>query len=287
VSEDQVPLAASDYYKNELIEDLGDGFEQLGSVESPYTLRVSSDSAPPEKLQRARALHADRPIEERNRDELRSDTITRDFDLWKNNKQQYDFPGVDTLSQTIQQHRAEAAAEIAKSIFNLSKIERDVEFKNPTVRGKYWSHPPKIELRTSETDFPGWRYPCALAHEIGHNADEQIKSRGRFYSDGEVGKDSLFETETQLDEARDLSERIRGEIIASDIPGTRNYRKKRSEMAADSFAAMILEPKHTRHQFPTIAKRFESVFDEFFESFTRERESLDKAWLSQRQNSLG
>lgn len=287
MSEDQIPLAASDHYKNELIEDLGDGFEQLGSVESPYTIRVSSDSAPPEKLKQARALHADRPSEERHRDELRSDTITRDFDLWKDNMQQYDFPGVDTLSQTIQQHRAEAAAEIAKSIFNLSKIERDVEFKSPTVRGKYWSHPPKIELRTSETDFPGWRYPCALAHEIGHNADEQIKSRGGFYSDGEVGEHSLFETETQLNEARELSERIRGEITAFDVPGMQSYRKKRSEMAADSFAAMILEPERTRQQSPTIAGRLDSVFDEFFESFTRKRESLDKAWLSQRQNLLG
>lgn len=273
-------LAASDHFKDGLVEELDDGFERLGAVESPFTLRIPPEAAAPVKLQEARRLHADRPREERRQDELRSDPVTRDFDLWKNNMDEYDFPGVDTLSRTILQKRAEAAAEIARSLFNLSSVKRGVSFDDPKVRGRYWAAPPTIELRTTETDFPGWTYPCVLAHELGHTADNQVKYWRRFYSEADLKSDSLFETQTQLRQARTLSERLRGEIIESNIPGTQNYRETKSEKAADAFAALVLEPDRTRQHAPAIATRLESVFEDFFTRFSRARYDIDTAWRS-------
>jgi hypothetical protein len=280
VSEENLRLSTSDHFKDGLIEELDDGFERLGTVESPFTLRIPPGNSPPQKVQEARQLHADRPHDERRQDELRSDPIARDLDLWRNNMNKYDFPGVDTLSITIQQKRAEAAADIAQSLFNLSTIERGVEFEDPSVRGRYWTNPPKIELQTSDTDFAGWRNPCVLAHELGHHVDNQAIFHQRFYSEGEVGNNSLFETQTQLSEAKTLSERIRGEITEQEIPGSKNYRKKKSEKAADAFVAMIIEPDRTRDYAPAIAARLEAVFGKFFRKFERKRRHIDKAWLS-------
>lgn len=101
MSDDTLRLAASDHFKDGLVEELDDGFERLGAVESPFTLRIPPEATAPAKLQEAHRLHADRPRDERRQDELRSDPVTRDFDLWKNNMDAYDFPGVDTLSQTM------------------------------------------------------------------------------------------------------------------------------------------------------------------------------------------
>lgn len=277
--EENLRLATSDHFENGLIEELDDGFERLGAVESPFTLRVPPDDPAPTKLQKARQLHADRPRDDRRQDELRSDPITRDLDLWKDNMNDYDFPGVNTLSPTIQQKRAEAAADIAQSLFHLSSIERNVQFDDPKVRGRYWTNPPKIELQTSDTDFPGWRYPGALAHEVGHNADNQVKYWRRFYSEGEVGTDSLFENQTQITQARTISECIRGEITEPDIPGAKNYREIKSEKVADAFAALILEPDRTRHHAPDIATRLETVFEDFFHQFKQKRQDIDNAWL--------
>jgi len=280
VSGDTLRLAASDHFKSGLVEKLDDGFERLGAVESPFTLRVPPEPTVPEKVQEATRLHAKRPRDERRQDELRSDPVTRNFDLWKDNMDKYDFPGVDTLSQTIQQKRAEAAADIARSQFNLSSIKRNISFDDPTVRGRYWPNPPEIELRTTETDFPGWTYPCVLAHELGHTADNQAKYHRRFYSEGDLESDSLFETQTQLTQARTLSERLRGEIIESDIPSAQNYRETNSEKAADAFAALVLEPEQTRQHASAVANRLESVFDDFFTQFDQARHRIDSAWLS-------
>ena len=280
MSDDTLRLAASDHFEDGLVEELDDGFERLGVVESPFTLRIPPEATVPEKVQEARRLHADRPRDERRQDKLRSDPVTRDFDLWKDNMDEYDFPGVDTLSQTIQQKRVEAAADIAQSLFNLSSINRGVPFDDPKVRGRYWATPPTIELRTTETDFPGWTYPCVLAHELGHTADNQVKYWRGFYSEGNLESDSLFKTQTQLRQARTLSERLRGEITESDIPGAQNYRETKSEKAADAFAALILEPDRTRQRTPAIATRLETVFEDFFTQFNRECRHIDTAWVS-------
>lgn len=280
MSDDTLRLAASDHFKDGLIEELDDGFERLGAVESPFTLRVPPEATAPEKIEEAHRLHADRPRDERRRDELRSDPVTRDFDLWKSNMNEYDFPGVDTLSQTIQQKRAEAAADIARSQFNLSSIKRDVSFDDPKVRGRYWATPPTIELGTTEADFPGWTYPCVLAHELGHTADNQVKYWRQFYSEADLQADSLFETQTQLNQARTLSERLRGEIIESDVPGTQNYRETKSEKAADAFAALVLEPNRTRQQASAISTRLETVFEDFFSQFDRACHHIKTAWVS-------
>jgi len=193
---------------------------------------------------------------------------------------EYDFPGVDTLSQTIKQKRAEKAAEIAQSMFNISSIKRNVPFEDPKVRGRYWVSPPTIEIRTTETDFPGWTYPCVLAHELGHSADSQKEYLRHFYSEGDLESDSLFESQTQLNQARALSERLRGEIIESDIPSMLNYRETKSEKAADAFAALVLEPDRTRQCAPAIATRLETVFEDFFTQFNREYRDIDSAWVS-------
>jgi hypothetical protein len=101
VPEESPRLATTDHFDEGLVEELRDGFERLGTVESPFTLRLPSENSTPEELQKARQLHADRPFDERRQDELRSDELTRDFELWRENMDAYDYPGVDTLSLNV------------------------------------------------------------------------------------------------------------------------------------------------------------------------------------------
>lgn len=277
--EDDLRESTSDKFEDDLIEALDDGFERLGSIESPFTLRVPPTGSEPQKFKEAQRLHQERQPVALRADELRVDPITRNLDQWVQNMSSYDFPGVDTVPRVIRRKRAEAALEVARSVFSLSEFTRDVSFEDPAVRGRYWTEPTTIEIGTDTADFPGWRFAATLAHEIGHHADNHIKLHRHFYSETEIGDECLFETQTQYNEARTLSVRIRGEITDRETPGVKNYRKKNSEYAADAFAAMVLEPDRTRQQTPAIASRLEDVFSEFFTEFQKRRHRIDSAWM--------
>lgn len=148
-------LYSTDKFDPKSVKTLDNGLERLGSEDTPFTLREPPGGPRPEIIQRAVAIHTDRPIKARRRDELTNDQLTLDIDRWEENKDRLDFPGVDTIQETVRQQRADAAAEIAQTLAGIGTINRGVQFEDSAVRGKYFRGDGPIEIGTSETDFPG------------------------------------------------------------------------------------------------------------------------------------
>ncbi|MCU4800300.1 hypothetical protein OB920_07945 [Halobacteria archaeon HArc-gm2] len=189
---------------------------------------------------------------------------------------EFDVPGVDTIPAALRQRRADAAAEIAQSLFDIGTIERGVEFADSSVHGRYFRGDGPVEVGTSADDFPGWQMGVTLAHEIGHGVDDHIEVKTGYAS----ARGDLFENERQLSEATRLSERLRGPMAQSDIPGVTDYRRHPTEKAADTFAAMLIEPERSRELAPSVTTRFQSYFAQFFERFDDRVEALDAAWMN-------
>jgi hypothetical protein len=215
-------------------------------------------------------------VEVRRRDELTNEELTLDIETWRNNITERDFPGIDTIPEAVRQQQADAAAEIAQTVFGIGPINRGVQFEDPAVRGRYFRAGGPIEIGTSADDFPGWQSGVTLAHEIGHGIDDHIEVKTGYAS----ARGEIFETDVQLAEATVLSKRLRGPLIESDIPGATDYRRHPTEKAADTFAAMIIEPERARELAPTVTKRFETVFDEFFGRYSERLQELNAAWMN-------
>jgi hypothetical protein len=269
-------LYSTDKFEPKSVETLDSGFERLGSKNTPFTLREPPGGPTPELKQRAVAIHNDRPVKMRRRDELRNEQLTLDIETWQENIDEFDFPGVDTIPEAVRQQRADAAAEIAQTLFGIGTINRGVHFEDPAVRGRYFRASGPIEVGTSEDDFPGWQSGVTLAHEVGHGIDDHIEVKTGYAS----ARGEIFENDVQLEEATALSKRLRGPMLESDIPGATDYRKHPTEKAADTFAAMIVEPERARELAPHVTKRFETAFDEFFSRYGERLQELNGAWMN-------
>lgn len=268
-------LYSTDTFDDRPIETLDNGFERLGPHNSPFTLQAAPTGPLPEIQRRAESIYAERPLKQRRQEELRNEPITLDVEKWKNNIGEFDFPGVDTIPPALRQQRADAAAEIASSLYGIGPIQRGVDFADPDVRGRYWRGDGLIEIGTNEGDFPGWSAGVTLAHEVAHGIDEKINVEIGYAS----SRGGVFETERQREEASELSERLRGPIVETDIPGAKNYRKHPTEKAADVIAAMIIEPERAREIAPAVTSRVDDYFEDFFEQFLERSNELDEAWI--------
>lgn len=267
-------IFTTDEFDSDQIVDLDDGFQRLGDVESPFTLRPHPDKKTPTQ-ERAQEIHEQRPEAEQRRDEARHEPITRDLEEWRNNKNTRDFPGVDTVPPELRQQRANAAEEVARSSFGLTSVERDVDFSNPNARGRYFREVSEIETNASDDDFPGWGEAATLAHEVGHAVDDGVDLKTGFASErGEV-----FQTEQQEQEATELSERVRGPISEVDMPRFKSYRHKSREKTADTFTSMVIEPERADDIAPNATTQFKSVYDSFFDELSTKQEEIDDRWL--------
>jgi hypothetical protein len=84
------------------VHELADGFERLGSQDTPFTLRKGED-----KRQRAQQLHSERETSIRERDEESNEPITRTLQEWRADMMGRDFPFVDTIPLAEQRSRAD------------------------------------------------------------------------------------------------------------------------------------------------------------------------------------
>lgn len=267
-------IPTTDGFDGDQIVDLDDGFQRLGDVESPFTLRTHPDKKT-SKQKRARKIHEQRPRAKQLRDESRHEPITRDLEEWRKNMDTRDFPNVDTVPPELRRQRANAAEDIARSSFGLNSVEHGVGFSDPNIRGKYFRGIGEIETNTSDDDFPGWGEATTLAHEVGHAVDNNSNSKIGFASErGEV-----FRTKEQKREATKLSERVRGPISAFDIPNAKNYRHKLREKTADTFASMVIEPERAEEIAPNATTQLKSTFDGFFDELSIKQEQINDEWL--------
>lgn len=144
---------------DERIQKLNDGFERLGDEDTPFTLRKGGES-----LERAKQLHSEREASERKRYEESNEPVTRTLSEWRADMIGLDFPFVDTIPIDEQRNRANQIAELAVEEGFVDRIDRDVDFRDETVRGKHWRGVGLIEISTDSEDFPGFREggcPCA------------------------------------------------------------------------------------------------------------------------------
>jgi hypothetical protein len=240
---------------DERIQQLDDGFDRLGDRDTPFTLRKGGKS-----LERAKKLHSEREATERKRDEESNEPVTRELSEWHADMMGLDFPFVDTIPITEQRKRANQAAEIALEEDFIDRIDREVNFRDETVRGKHWRGVGLIEIDTDSEDFPGFQEGVVLAHEVGHafyeawSPDSGIEEQPR-----------LFQSEAQQTQARTISERLHGPFIETEGPFV-DYRKgSDEELAAAVFASRIVEPMAAQRIAPDAVRRLEEAFGELSE----------------------
>lgn len=96
-----------------------------------------------------------------------------------------------------------------------------------------------------------------LAHETGHAFHVGVRRLNRKAGFDEEFEE-VFETEEQQEHAIELSERLRGPIPDSPS-GFRDYRLGESELFADVFASLIIEPEAARRVGPEAVGRVEGL----------------------------
>lgn len=234
------------------ITELDDGFSRLGDTDTPYTL-VSGQ----EKRDKAITIHNERSVSDQNTDERTNEPVTRDLEQWQNNLWKYDFPFVDTVPHSRQVERATLIADLAFDLGYLDEISDGVDFDDPHVRGRFWQHPPEIELRANPDDFLGFRKGPALAHELGHAFYAGI-GLGSTFADTAT---DIFRTTKQEEHARSLAVRLHGPFIDAP-PGLQDHREHPRELFADVFAARVIEPEAARRNGPAAVKRVEAILKE-------------------------
>lgn len=234
------------------IQELGDGFIRLGDDDTPFTLWEGGES-----LEEAQTIHDDRPESEQQRDEESNEPLTRSLSEWQEDMGKLDFPLVDTIPLSEHRIRANRVADLALREEFVDEIDREVEFRDETVRGKYWRGVQLIEVGTDSDDFPGFQRGVVLAHEVGHafyeawSPDSGIEEQPR-----------LFRTDNEKEQAQKLSERLHGPMIETDGPFVDYREGSDEELAAAVFASRIIEPMAAQRIAPDAVRRLEEAFSE-------------------------
>ena len=232
------------------IQELEDGFIRLGNQDTPFMLREGGES-----LERAQQLHSEREESARERDEESNEPVTRTVSEWRENMLELDFPFTDTIPLDEHCHRANHVAELATTENIVDRIDRDVAFRDETIRGKYWRGVQLIEIGTDSDDFPGFQSGVVLAHELGHafydawSPDSGIEEQPR-----------LFRAPEEKEQARALSERLHGPMIETDGPFVDYRQGNDEELAAAVFASRIIEPAAAQRIAPDAVRRLEEIF---------------------------
>lgn len=238
-----------------LVEELDDGFERLGSEETPFTLRRGG-----ELLERAEAVHERRDPDDRQEDERSNEEITRAVERWEADLWKFDFPFVDTIPSDELLDRAETAADEGRRLGFVSTVDVDAEIADSRVKGRFKPGSKIIDVDADEDGFLGYRSGPTLAHEVGHAFHigvSRLNDTGGF----EEGSEDVFQTNEQRRDAIAISERLRGPIpeASTDV---RSYRLAEEELFADVFASLVIEPEAARRVGSEAVGRVEEVLGE-------------------------
>jgi len=226
-------------------------------TESPFTVEASGLGA-----RSVSKIHENRPEREQTVDEKQNAPITTDEEKWVENKNRYDYPGVDTIPETRQAARAEQAAQIATGIGAADRVEQKGSAKN--LQGKFTTKGSKTYgrgenvVRVQGTANQPER---TLAHELGHAFDFGYgEDRGYNLTNELFDLDSPTsqgETEQLTDEAIGLSEKARG-----DFKGQQQYRRQYKELTADFVGQAIIQPRATKRDAPQLFERLQDAADQ-------------------------
>ena len=188
--------------------------------------------------QEAIAEHAERTEEARQADESFNAPIMLDEETWARNKDEYDYPGVDTIPRSRKLERARDVAARAKEAGFLSSIQADTDAtEDYRARGKFSFG--KIGVDTSFRQAED-----TLAHELGHAIDAGTDRPSGADARGDVEGDSIFDDDEVLAQAQSISEQRRGRELDTD------YLESQNEVFADLAAEAIINPRRAKKEAP-------------------------------------
>jgi len=196
--------------------------------------------------QEAIGEHAERTEEARQADESFNAPIMLDEDTWARNKNEYDYPGVDTIPRSRKLERVRDEAAKAKERGFLDRIEADTEATNDwRARGQY-------SLGSVGVDTSFRQSEDTLAHEIGHAVDAGLDRPSGVDNRGNERGESIFDDPSVEKQAKELSAESRGKELDSD------YLESRNEVFADLYAEATVNPRRAKKKAP---KAFRALQD--------------------------
>lgn len=236
----------------ERVFDREDETEPLDEGVSPFTADV--DLLDLKTVDTPQEIHSERSKKSRETDEAFNAPLTLDKEKWRENPDEYDYPGVDTIPRDEVNRRGEQAVEAGKQAEVIDRVNEGEDL-GPGVSGKAISGPMFNTVETteavaqdSETD-PRFQRGAVLAHEAGHLVDAAA---------GNEIAGILREDDELRDEAREISEQMRGtfETASED---RRQYRAEDAnegsrELIADFFASAVTQPRATKRDAPELVE---------------------------------
>lgn len=201
-------------------------------------------------------LHQQRSKKERIADESFDAELTTDPEKWAKNPDQYDYPGVDTVSPRIRRQRAERAVEEAQERGFVEEVTIGPDAtKGPSKAGTFKKEDKELQVRDSETRG---NVGTTIAHEAGHAVDFGLGSpdpdSNNPFSVSNVVEDDEFDE--QITEAT--------KYVRGPYEDESRYRGRSKEKFADFAAAYITSPRRTKQEFPELVERVDAETD-FFE----------------------
>jgi len=236
-------------------ESRGTSLEPFDDAISTKTENMNDDGVKPapsnvfvkgEDRQEAIAEHAERTEESRRADESFNAPIMLDKSTWEQNKDEYDYPGVDTIPRSRKLERVRDEASRIKEAGMLGNIEASTEATNDwRARGQY-------SLGNVGVDTSFRRSEDTLAHELGHAVDDSADRPSGVDERGNEQEESIFDDPVVLEQARGLSEQRRGKELDSD------YLESQNEVFADLYAEATINPRRAKKEAP---KAFRALQD--------------------------
>jgi hypothetical protein len=241
-------------------------------ADSPFTTRITGT-----QRQAVERVHNNRSKKAQRADESFNAPTTVDAEKWAKSPNEFDYPGVDTVSDSNQRNRAQRLTQFAQSsgVVEDVSVESDLSVSSDGV-GNPMGRASTDEFGTSSTvqvrddvdsgdvDDPRFDFGPVLAHEVGHAIDF---GSGLTFSEA-LEEDSNKELREQ---AVTVSKTVRGpfEDASDDRIDYRSGEGEGSkELVADFVAARTLQPRATERIAPELTEEFDNEFkDEFGRGF--------------------
>jgi len=203
--------------------------------------------------QEAIGEHSERTPESRRADESFNAPLMLDEDTWERNKNEYDYPGVDTIPRSRKLERSRDEASKAKEKGFLRGVESETQAtEKDRARGQFDSIRNKIAI---DTDFR--RSENTFAHEVGHAVDA---GTDRPSGQPSMGSETagIFDDPEVLEQAKEVSRQRRGKELDSE------YLESKSEVFADLFAEATINPRRAKKEAPDAIRAMnEEIGQEF------------------------
>lgn len=247
--EDDILSSGHSDFSNKTVE-----YKDESMTESPFTVETSGlGRKSMEKIHQSRTERA------QTVDEKQNAPVTLDEEKWVENKNRYDYPGVDTIPAGRQQRRAEQAAKVAQDFGAVDRVEKKGSAKN--LQGKFSPKGSKTYGRdesVARVQGTANQPERTLAHELGHAFDYGTgEERGYGLTNELFDLDtptSEGDTETLTEQAFNVSEKARG-----DFKGQQSYRRQYKELTADLVGQAIIQPRATKRDAPDLFERLEQT----------------------------